>query len=405
MALRPPIVAAALLAAVPVAGGSARLVRDASIVEQQQALAAARQTAMLAERRSANLEGQAKTMTQAADRSRAEQVAAAAAIQASEARIAAAAEQIRLIDQLRSLQKARLAEKQGPIIRLTAALQTMARRPTALALVQPGSVNDMIHVRALLGATLPVIRARTAGLRAEVARGDALRRQADLAVLAFRHEQQQREIRQAALSRLEADQRRKSQDYVDNAMIEQDRMIALGEKARDIQQLIADLGGQADIRARLAALPGPILRPAVPGQMPSAPPPEAADGPRSDRPPLYRMPVIGRLVAGLGEVSDSGIRAKGITLQTARGAQVVSPADGRIAFAGPFRGYAAIVIIDHDNGWTTLVTGLRGLEVKPGESVVQGSPIGIADGAAPKVTVELRHAGQPIDILPIATRG
>jgi septal ring factor EnvC (AmiA/AmiB activator) len=401
--VRPVFVAAALLAAFPVAGDGARPVRDASVMEQERALAAARRTALLAERRSSVLEAHAKNMARAADRSQAEQVAAAAAIQASEARIDAATEQVRLIDRLRSVQRARLAEKQGPIIRLTAALQTMARRPTALALIQPGSVNDMIHVRALLGATLPVIRTRTAGLRAEVAHGDALRRQADLAVIALRHEQRQLEIRQTALARLEVDQRRKSQDYVDSAMIEQDRTIALGEEVKDIAQLIADLGDQANISARLAALPGPVLRPAVPGQMP-APLPIIVDEQRADRPPSYRMPVIGRLVAGLGEVSDSGVRAKGVTLQTSRGAQVVSPADGRVAFAGPFRGYAAIVIIDHDKGWTTLITGMRSLNVRPGESVAQGSPIGIADGASPKVTVELRHAGQPVDILPITTQ-
>lgn len=396
--------AMACATALPIAADGARPVRDASIVEQEQALAAARQTAAVAERRAARLEAQARAMAKAATRSQADQAAAAAAIQAEEARIGAAEAQVRLIDRLRSAQRARLAERQGPIIRLTAALQTMARRPTALALVQPGSVTDMIHVRALLGATLPVIRARTAGLRAEVARGDALRRRADQAVMDLRQEQRQLEIRRIALARLEADQRRRSQDYVDTAMIEQDRTIALGEKARDIAQLIADLGDQADIRARLAALPGPVLRPAVPGRM-AAPPAAAADGAVGNGPPPYRLPVIGRVVAGLGEISDSGVRAKGITLQTARAAQVVSPADGRIAFAGPFRGYAAIVIIDHDNGWATLITGLRSLTVKPGEDVIQGSPVGLADGAAPRVTVELRHAGQPVDILPIATRG
>ena len=118
--------------------------------------------------------------------------------------------------------------------------------------------------------------------------------------------------------------------------------------------------------------------------------------------PSYRLPVIGKLIAGMGEVSESGVRSKGITLATARGAQVVSPADGRIAFAGPFRSYAAIVIIDHDNGWATLMTGLRGLTVKPGQSLLQGSPVGIADGATPRITVELRHGGAPVDILPIA---
>ncbi|MDB5686901.1 MAG: peptidase [Rhizorhabdus sp.] len=382
----------------PIAAAAAA--RDPSVLEQQQALVAARRTAILAERRSAQLEAKAKAMTQAAAKSQAEQVAAAAAIQAAEARIAAAEGQVRLIDRLRAAQRARLAERQGPIIRLTAALQTMARRPTALALVQPGSVTEMIHVRALLGATLPVIRDRTAGLRAEVAAGDALRRRAALAIVELRHGRAQLEIRRTALARIEADQRRRSQDYVDDAMIEQDRIIAMGERARDIQQLIADLGDQAGIRARLAALPGPILRPPVPGATLLPPPPPETVA-TAAQPPAYRLPVIGKLTAGMGEISDSGVRSKGITLATARGAQVVSPADGRIAFAGPFRSYAAIVIIDHDEGWATLMTGLRGLSVKPGQSVVQGSPIGLADGASPRVTVELRHGGAPIDILPV----
>ncbi|RYH04915.1 MAG: metalloendopeptidase, partial [Alphaproteobacteria bacterium] len=95
--------------------------------------------------------------------------------------------------------------------------------------------------------------------------------------------------------------------------------------------------------------------------------------------------------------------AKGLTLATARRAQVVSPAQGRIAYAGPFRGYAGIVIIDHDNGWATLVTGLGVLTAKVGQAVIQGSPIGTADGRDPRITVELRHNGQPIDILPIVS--
>jgi septal ring factor EnvC (AmiA/AmiB activator) len=373
-----------------------------SIAGQQRALQSARQIERRAERRAAQLEAQAKAMTEAAARSQAEQAAAAAAIQAAEARIAAAEAQVRLIDRLRAAQRARLAERQGPIIRLTAALQTMARRPTALALVQPGSVTEMIHVRALLGATLPVIRARTAGLRAEVARGDALRRQADQAVAELRHGREQLDVQRAALARLEADQRRRSQDLVDDAMVEQDRVIAMAEKAKDITQLITELDDQSDINARLIALPGPLLRPSAPN-LAVAPP--LTTGPMvADALPPYRIPVLGRLVAGMGEVSESGVRAKGITLATARAAQVVSPAIGRVAFAGPFRGYAGIVIIDHGDGWATLITGLRGLTVRPGRELVQGSPIGIADGADPRVTVELRHSGEPVDILSIAAR-
>jgi septal ring factor EnvC (AmiA/AmiB activator) len=377
---------------------------DAGIADQQRALAAAKRDAAVAEQRAATLERQARAATRAADRAEAEQAAAAAAIQASEARTAAAQVRITIVDRLRAEQRARLAERQGPIVRLTAALQTMTRRPAALALVEPGSVDDMIHVRALLGSTLPEIRARTAGLRAEVARGDALRRQAEQAVADLQHEQQQLETSRRALARIEAVQRRRSQGFVDDAMAQQDRMIAMGEKAKDIAQLINDLGDQADIRARLASLPGPVLRPSVPGASPLPPAAMELLAAAQNRPPSYRLPVFGQLVTGMGEISKTGIRSRGITLATARRALVVAPANGRIAYAGPFRGYAGIVIIDHDGGWASLVTGLGPLLVKVGEEVIQGSPIGTADGGDPRITVELRHNSVPVDILPIVGR-
>ena len=202
---------------------------------------------------------------------------------------------------------------------------------------------------------------------------------------------------------LEADQRRRSQGLVDDAMTEQDRMIAMGEKARDIAQLITDLGDQADVRARLASLPGPVLRPAIPGSAPLPPSQTGLLGDDANTPPAYRLPVFGKLVTGMGEISESGIRARGLTLATARRALVVAPARGRIAYAGAFRGYAGIVIIDHDDGWASLVTGLGPLTVKVGQEVIQGSPIGTADGRDPRITVELRHNGQPVDILPIVS--
>ncbi|RVT92549.1 metalloendopeptidase [Sphingomonas crocodyli] len=375
---------------------------DPTVVAQRRALVTAQASARAAEHRATDLDRQAKAMGKAAERSQADQVAAAAAIQAAEARIEAAKGRVALIDRLRAIQRARLAERQGPVVRLTAALQTMARRPAALALVQPGSVDDMIHVRALLGSTLPVIRERTAGLRAEVARADALRRRADAAVAELRHDREQLAIRRTALARLEAVQRQQQQGLVDDAMAQQDRVLAMGERAHDIAQLIETLGEQSDVRDRLMNLSGPILRPNVPGQVATAPDTLMQAGVTAA--PPYRLPVIGRLVSGMGEVGDSGVRARGITLSTARAAQVVAPAAGRIAYAGPFRGYKGIVIIDHNDGWATLVTGLRVAAIRPGLSVLQGSPLGTADGADPRITVELRHAGSPVDIVPLLAR-
>ena len=142
------------------------------------ALLAAKREADEATRRSQQLEQQAAQATNEAARARAEAAALAARIEAAEADISAAEARVRIIAVLAAQQRARLAEKQAPLVRLTAALQTMARRPPALALVQPGSVDDVVHIRSLLASTLPVVRARTAALRYEVERGEQLRRQA-----------------------------------------------------------------------------------------------------------------------------------------------------------------------------------------------------------------------------------
>ena len=176
----------------------------------------------------------------------------------------------------------------------------------------------------------------------------------------------------------------------------------MAEKARDIADLMESMDRQAGIAAELASLSGPVLRPGIPGQ--SAPPPSDAAAPATIRPP-YRLPVLGRVVTGLGEVSETGIRSRGLTFVTRPDAQVIAPASGRIQYAESFRGYGRIVIIDHGSGWTTLITGLKSVSVAVGDSVVQGSPIGRAETTEPRITVELRRQGQPVDIAPLAARG
>ncbi|RZM26742.1 MAG: metalloendopeptidase, partial [Sphingomonas sp.] len=134
------------------------------------------------------------------------------------------------------------------------------------------------------------------------------------------------------------------------------------------------------------ALAGPVPRPVAPGITPPAPPRD-----------VYRTPVSGRIVTGFDEVSDSGIRSRGLTFATAPRARVVAPAAGTIRYARRFRDYGTIVIIDHADGWTSLVTGLAATIVKPGDRVAIGTPIGTAAGEDSRITVELRRQGRPVD--------
>jgi septal ring factor EnvC (AmiA/AmiB activator) len=119
-------------------------------------------------------------------------------------------------------------------------------------------------------------------------------------------------------------------------------------------------------------------------------------------PPLARfagiVPVAGRLIGGFGEATATGPQ-RGVLLAPAGGAQVVAPADGRVAFAGPYRGYGHIVIIAHDGGWSSLITGLGRIDVTVGQALVQGAPLGVAEAGHPQVLVELRKDGNPVNPL------
>ena len=370
---------------------------------EAEALEEALRQRAIAEQRAEQFQDRAENAESQAERIAAEQAAAAAEVQAAEADLTAAQNRIALIERLRVEQRARLAERQGTIIGLTAALQTMARRPPALALVHQGSITDLVHIRSLFSTTLPAVRERTSALRAEVARGANLRLQADRAVALLEGRQSELEDRRVQLAELEEGQRAQVVQFERSALVESDRVLALGEDARDIRSLMEELDRQAEVRADLIELPGPRLRPAQPGE--ARTPRRQANRSTSNRRPPYRLPVMGEVVEGLGEVSDAGVRSRGLTIATQPGAQVIAPTAGRISYAGEFRGYGRIVIIDHSGGWTTLITNLDTISVQVGTVVGQGAPIGRTGTDRPVVTVELRRAGQPVDISSLVSRG
>jgi septal ring factor EnvC (AmiA/AmiB activator) len=387
---RTAILALGLIAATPAV---AQTLRD-----QAHALVAAKAQAEAAARRSQALDNAAARATDAAARARAEAAAMAARVQASEAQVAAAQARVAIIARLQRDQRARLAAQQGPINRLLGALQMLARRPPALSLVQPGSIADAIHVRAVLETVLPVVRDRTVALRAEVMAGRKLRAGAEQAIVALAENRKQLNLRRAMLDRLEIEHHRQSRVYATAALFASDKALALGENAKDIASLLDTLQQQAAVRSVLIRLPGPVPRPLRPGDRPS-PPLALAYAPPAQT--SYRLPALGRIVTGFGEVSEAGVRARGLTIATGPDAQVIAPAGGHISYAGAFRGWGHIVIIDHEGGWSTLVTGLASTDVEVGDEVDQGGPIGRAPPNRPRITVELRRNGQPINLVQV----
>ncbi|MCA1660745.1 MAG: peptidoglycan DD-metalloendopeptidase family protein [Novosphingobium sp.] len=383
-------------------GSSAQAPPDAGADGPRAALTRALGEQRIAAARAGRLETAAAQASAAADRTARQTAALAARIQQSEAGLAAGEARIALLEARRRALRGWLAARQAPLVRLTAALQLMARRPLALSVLRPGSLRDTVHLRAVLETMLPAVQRQTAGLRGELLRARLIEGAVRGAQRAMRREQGTLAERRSTLAGLAARQRLASRAARGDANREADRALAIAEEARDLTALIATFEQAGALRRRLAALPGPILRPARPGaaQVREV----ASEAPRAvglD----YILPVAGAIVAGFGEASSSGgLRSQGITLATRPGAQVVAPAAGRIGFAGRYEGYGRIAIIEHDGGWTTLVTGLSAVTPAVGDRVVQGSPLGVAGPRAPRITIELRKDGAPIDVL-AAVRG
>ncbi|WP_118857777.1 murein hydrolase activator EnvC family protein [Sphingomonas mesophila] len=309
-----------------------------------------------------------------------ERQAAAAAIGAAEARISVAAGQ--LADRRRAVAaaQARLAERQRPLAALVAGLIQLERRPPLLAIADRGSVEELMRTRTLLAAALPEVRRRSAAVAAE------LRSARALAAAAARGEQQLQSARaelrkrQQRFAELEQAALTRAQSLGGAALEAGDSAIVAGIGAESAASEGARAAQSRRIAARLAQLPPAPARPVPPeGTAPAAMLP-------------YALPASAAVSEGEGAIGDTGVRARGIRLETRRGTPLVMPADGTIAFSGPFRRHDGVVILDHGGGWMTMLVGARA-EASRGTRLKQGAPLGVALGP---VALELSRNGRHI---------
>ena len=110
------------------------------------------------------------------------------------------------------------------------------------------------------------------------------------------------------------------------------------------------------------------------------------------------LPARGNIITKYGEEKAKGISAKGITIASRNQAQVISPFDGNVIFSGPFRGYGNMIIIEHGDGYLSLLSGLETLNVELGQMLLAGEPVGVMpSGGKSELYVEIRKNNQPIN--------
>lgn len=370
----------------PLGVAGALMAQSASSLDaQQQALRDAKAKALMAERRSEFLRQEASNAVSAADRIVAQRAVLSAEILAAEAQIEAANARIAIISRRQRAQRSQLGEQSEPMLRLNSALQQMTSRPTALMIMQPGQREDYIHLRAVMATVQPEIIRRTDVLRQQIAVQNELRAQELVALKSLGDARSRLQSRRKALARLEGDARGKAGDLSADAAIEFEQAIAQGERARDIVGRIDTQRLSGEKAAELAELDGPMPR-------------QAREQRDTLRKTVYVLPARGSVVSGFNELNPTGYRERGLKMAVAASSPIIAPAGGKVTYAGQYRSYGQIIIIEHGNGWNTLITNLDAVEVVKGATVVQGATVGTSAKEMTEIGVELRKNGRVMDI-------
>lgn len=111
-------------------------------------------------------------------------------------------------------------------------------------------------------------------------------------------------------------------------------------------------------------------------------------------------PARGPIITAYGQETAKGVSSKGIIIKTRPLAQVIAPFDGSVLFAGPFRGYGNLIIIEHGNGYTSLLAGLDTVDCDLGQMLLAGEPVGqMTNANDAKLYMELRKDNHPINPL------
>lgn len=307
-------------------------------------------------------------------------VAAAGSIQEQEESLSRLEQKFSEFEAQQALMKKRLDIRKVQKMHLLAALQSLAFKPTEALLAQPMAPQDTLRSALLLREAVPRLEYSTEGLRKDLNRiaslTTAIRAQyAQIKTMAKRLDEKRRDMNKLI--------EKKSQlqtAFASESSRAKDRAETLAKQAGDLKELLAKL--EADSRSRAAVRKKQEI-------------PTGAFMSAKGRIPY---PVKGTVVKKYGELTEAGISSKGIMIATRANAQVISPYDGTVLFAGPFRGYGQLVIIEHGDGYHTLLAGIGRLDTSVGQSLLAGEPVGIMVAETkPTLYIELRKNGQPIN--------
>jgi septal ring factor EnvC (AmiA/AmiB activator) len=339
----------------------------------------------------------------------------AARVRDVEANIEATQARLKPLDEREHIFKTSLDERRTVIVEILAALQRIGRQPPPALMVRPEDALQAVRTAIMLGAVVPEMRAQADALAGDLAEllrvrkdidGENAKLSGDLATLA--HEQ-------LRLNML-IDSRQQQQTAVEQTLDTQRQHAAdLAHQVDNLKDLIGKLEQGLDsatrqTRLNARAIEEDATRPDLaalkdPGRLTPAVAFVANRG-------HLHLPVNGSRIREFGASDGAGGTQKGLSIATHSGAEITAPCDGWVVYAGPFRSYGQLLILNAGGGYHVLLAGMERISVDLGQFVLTGEPVAIMGGGSqvstavateakqPVLYVEFRKDGTPIDPSP-----
>jgi murein hydrolase activator len=338
----------------------------------------------------------------------------AARVVSLEERIAKTKERMTTLDDSERSLRASLEQRRDVIAEVLATLQRMGRQPPPALVVRPEDALQSVRSAMLLGAVLPEMRQQAEALAADL--GELVRLRNEIAA---ERDRLARDLLVITDDRqrlsLMIDERQRRQAEAEQALSEErQRAAQLARQAENLNQLIVKLEQGLDSSSRtvraavksgderklegrpdLAALKDPgRLSPAIAFA--------SAKG-------MLPLPVNGAKIREFGAPDGVGGTEKGLSIAARPGGQITAPCDGWVVYAGVFRNYGQLLILNAGGGYHVLLAGMERISVDLGQFVVTGEPVAVMGGGAqataaisgsssqPVLYVEFRKDGVPVD--------
>ena len=335
-----------------------------------------------------------------------EMIKAARQIQNNEEKLSRMERQLGLLeDDLKKAQEG-FTKEDSHLISILAALQNLALKPTESLLVQPLSPVDIIRSAMVLRETVPYLEENAERIRRQLQ--DITTKKAKIEkqiseiskqkkLLEAEHERMKQLVQRKSKLRnsveIKSEKAKKNMDKL--ASQAQDLRDLLGqiEKQRKEQEAReAERRRQEEERRKLEEKQSDDLIKSEQAAITNI-----ASGFAKAKGSLP-LPARGRIITRYGEQKVKGVSSKGLTIATREKAQVISPFDGAVVFAGPFRGYGNMIIVEHGDGYLSVMAGLGSIGVELGQMLLAGEPIGLMpeEGNA-ELYVEIRKDNQSIN--------